>query len=82
MVRMRFLSILFAASVGKGDLVQYPDLTYSLYPILVQIREAKTKEVKLDASFDLPFEKFSTNPELLFWVIPTHPSAIVFRRKK
>ncbi|HET9869517.1 MAG TPA: aminotransferase class I/II-fold pyridoxal phosphate-dependent enzyme, partial [bacterium] len=27
------LSILFRACVGKGDLVQYPDLTYSLYPV-------------------------------------------------
>ena len=76
------LSILFAASVGKGDLVQYPDLTYSLYPILAQIREAKTKEVKLDVSFDLPFEKFSTNARITFLGYPNPPIGNCFSLKK
>jgi histidinol-phosphate aminotransferase len=67
------LSILFAASVGKGDLVQYPDLTYSLYPVLAQIREAKTKEVKLTDSFDLPFKQFSLNARLTFFGYPNPP---------
>ena len=35
------LSLLFNSALGKGDLVQYPDITYSLYPVLAQIREAK-----------------------------------------
>jgi histidinol-phosphate aminotransferase len=67
------LSILFAASVGKGDLVQYPDLTYSLYPVLAQIREAKTKEVKLTPTFDLSFEKLSPNARLTFFGYPNPP---------
>jgi len=70
------LSILFAASVGKGD------LTYSLYPILAQIREAKTKEVKLDPLFDLPFEKFSTNARLTFLGYPNPPIGNCFSQKK
>src|SRR5665213_49255 len=76
------LSILFAASVGKGDLVQYPDLTYSLYPILAQIREAKTKEIKLDTSFDLPFEKFSSNARLTCLGYPNPPIGNCFPLKK
>ncbi len=67
------LSILFAASVGKGDLVQYPDLTYSLYPVLAAIREAKTKEVKLNEFFHLSFEKFSPNARLTFFGYPNPP---------
>jgi histidinol-phosphate aminotransferase len=75
------LSILFHASVGKGDLVQYPDLTYSLYPVLAQVREAKTKEVRLTDSFDLPFEKFSTQARLTLWGYPNPPIGNTFPQK-
>ncbi len=67
------LSLLFTACVGKGDLVQTPDLTYSLYPVLAEIREAKIKEVKLDEKFGLPFPKFSTSARLTLWGNPNPP---------
>jgi len=67
------LSLLFTASVGKGDLVQYPDLTYSLYPVLADIREAKKKEVRLDGKFGLPFEGFSKGARLTLWGNPNPP---------
>jgi histidinol-phosphate aminotransferase len=75
------LNILFHASVGKGDLVQYPDLTYSLYPVLAQIREARTKEVPLTDSFDLPFEKFSRQVRLTLWGYPNPPIGNCFPQK-
>jgi len=75
------LSLLFSASVGKGDLVQYPDLTYSLYPVLAQIREAKTKEVKLDTFYDLPFEKFSAGARLTLFGYPNPPVGNCFPLK-
>jgi histidinol-phosphate aminotransferase len=67
------LSLLFHAAVGKGDLVQFPDITYSLYPVLAKIREARIKEVKLDGKWDLPFEKFSSNARLTLWGHPNPP---------
>lgn len=67
------LSLLFNAAVGKGDLVQYPDLTYSLYPVLAVFREARMKEVKLDAKFSLDFKRFSTNARLTLWGHPNPP---------
>ncbi len=67
------LSILFRACVGKGDLVQYPDLTYSLYPVLAEISEAKIQEVPLDGKYQLPFEKFSPRARLTLWGHPNPP---------
>jgi histidinol-phosphate aminotransferase len=76
------LSLLFHASVGKGDLVQYPDLTYSLYPVLAAIRESKIKEAKLDDRFDLDFHKFSMNARLTLWGYPNPPVGNCFDKAK
>lgn len=67
------LSLLFNAALGKGDLVQYPDITYSLYPVLAAIREAKVKEVKLDSGWELDFKKFSPGARLTLWGYPNPP---------
>jgi len=67
------LSLLFCASVGKGDLVQFPDVTYSLYPVLAAIREARIKEVALDGHWDLDFKKLSPNVRLTLWGYPNPP---------
>lgn len=67
------LSMLFRAVLDKGDLIQYPDLTYSLYPVLSQISEAKVKEVTLDDDYDLSFGGFSTQARLTIWAHPNPP---------
>jgi histidinol-phosphate aminotransferase len=67
------LSILFMASVGKGDLVQYPDITYSLYPVLSQLREARMKEVNLDKDWGLDFKKLDPKARLTLWGYPNPP---------
>ena len=67
------LSLLFNAALGKGDMVQYPDITYSLYPVLAQIREAKVREVKLDSNWNLDFKKLSPNARLTLWAYPNPP---------
>jgi len=75
------LSLLFTASVGKGDLVQYPDLTYSLYPVLADIREAKKKEVRLDRDLGLPFDGFAKGARLTLWGNPNPPVGNCFPEK-
>ncbi len=67
------LSLLFNAALGKGDLVQYPDITYSLYPVLAQIREARTREVKLDWDWNLDFKKLLSNARLTLLAYPNPP---------
>ena len=76
------LSMLFRASVGPGDLVQYPDLTYSLYPVLAEMSEARVKEVALDENLKLPFEKFSLQARLTLWGHPNPPIGNCFDPKK
>jgi histidinol-phosphate aminotransferase len=67
------LTLLFHAVLDKGDLVQYPDITYSLYPVLAQMREAHEKEVKLDAQWNPDFKKFSAQARLTLWGYPNAP---------
>jgi histidinol-phosphate aminotransferase len=76
------LSLLFHAAVGKGDLVQFPDITYSLYPVLAKICEARVKEVKLDGQWELPFAKFSPNARLTLWGHPNPPVGNCFDFKQ
>jgi histidinol-phosphate aminotransferase len=67
------LSLLFNAALSKGDLVQFPDITYSLYPVLAQIREAKIREVKLESDWTLDFKKLSYTARLTLWGYPNPP---------
>ena len=76
------LTLLFHAVLDKGSQVQYPDITYSLYPVLAQIRDAKVKEVKLDADWDLDFRKFSTQARLTLWGYPNAPVGNCFDKAK
>ncbi len=75
------LTILFRAAVGEGDLVQYPDLTYSLYPVLAQIEGARTREIPLAGNFDLDFLKFSPNARLTLFGYPNPPVGNCFSLK-
>jgi histidinol-phosphate aminotransferase len=75
------LSLLFTASVGKGDLVQFPDITYSLYPVLAEIREGKIKEVELESDWSLDFRKLSTQVRLTLWGYPNPPVGNCFPKK-
>ncbi len=76
------LSLLFHAAVGKGDLVQYPDITYSLYPVLAEIREAKIKEVELDSRWGLDFTNLSPNARLTLWGYPNPPVGNCFPKSE
>jgi histidinol-phosphate aminotransferase len=75
------LSMLFTASVGRGDLVQYPDPTYSLYPVLAEIRQAGVREVPLGADWGVDFGKFSTRARLTLWGHPNPPAGNCFPKK-
>ncbi|SRR5579871_1374562 len=76
------LTLLFQATLEKGSLVQYPDITYSLYPVLAQIRDAKVKEVRLEDDWSLDFTKFSTQARLTLWGYPNAPIGNCFDKSK
>jgi histidinol-phosphate aminotransferase len=75
------LSIIFRACVSERDLVQYPDLTYSLYPVLAQIEGARTREIPLTENFDLDFRKFSLSARLTLLGYPNPPVGNCFPLK-
>jgi len=76
------LTLLFQATLEKGSLVQYPDITYSLYPVLAQIRDAKVKEVPLEDDWSLDFTKFSAQARLTLWGHPNAPVGNCFDKAK
>jgi histidinol-phosphate aminotransferase len=48
------LTMLFRATLGRGDKIAYPLPTYSLYDTLAEIQEARVTRVPLGADFALP----------------------------
>src|ERR1700722_1725974 len=75
------LSILFRACVGEKDLVQYSDLTYSLYPVLAQIEGARTFEVPLAENVGLDFRNVSLKARLTLFGYPNPPMGNCFPLK-
>lgn len=75
------LNMLFRACVGKGDRVQFPDVTYSLYPVLNAVSEGRVREVRLDGDFDLDFSGFAKDARLTLFAYPNPPVGNVFDRR-
>ncbi|MGH7739990.1 MAG: histidinol-phosphate transaminase [bacterium] len=75
------LSILFRACVGQGDLVQFPDLTYSLYPVLTEIAGGRIFEAPLNADFSFNFKKFKPGARLTLLGDPNPPVGNCFPLK-
>jgi len=61
----------------------YPDPTYSLYPVLAGIQDARVKAVPLDDSFELPedFIAAVADAALLFLARPNAPTGNCFDRE-
>ncbi len=74
------LSMLFRACVGPGDLVQYPDPTYSLYPVLNAIEGGRERVVPLDPGFGLPPGRLTTRARLTLLAYPNPPVGNCFDR--
>jgi len=75
------LSIVFRACVGRGDLVQYPDVTYSLYPVLNALGEGREREVRLDPDFSLDFARLSPRARITLLAYPNPPVGNCFDRR-
>jgi histidinol-phosphate aminotransferase len=73
-----FLALLFRASVGKGDLVQCPDLTYSLYPVLCAERGGRYRSIPLGAEYSADFRRFDPGARLTLFGYPNAPVGNLF----
>jgi len=68
------LSMLMRAFVGPGDVVVYPEPTYSLYESLVTIQEGRVLTVPFPSDFSFPSALRAAEGRLMFICNPNSPS--------
>lgn len=69
------LNLALRAFLAPGDLLAYPDPTYSLYPVLAQLQDARCAPVPWLAGWALPVEALlATGARAIFVANPNAPS--------
>ena len=68
------LTIVIRCLVDPGALVAYPVPTYSLYPVLTEIQDGRTREVPFPEDFSLPPALFGSDASLTFLANPNSPT--------
>jgi histidinol-phosphate aminotransferase len=76
-----FLALLFRAAVGKGDVVQCPDLTYSLYPVLCAERGGRYRAIPLQGDYQVDFRKYDPSARLTIFGYPNAPVGNLFPKR-
>ena len=60
------LAFCFPAFFNPGDVICYPDITYSFYPVYARLFQLQPQTVPLDDNFDIPLDTFPANAGLVF----------------
>jgi histidinol-phosphate aminotransferase len=69
------LAMAMRTYLGPGEILAYPDPTYSLYPILAEIGEVKVVAVPWAADFELPIDALlATGARAIFFANPNAPT--------
>ncbi len=69
------LAVAVSTFCGPGDLLAYPDPTYSLYPVLAELAQVKVAAVNWEKDWELPLEALlATKPRAIFLANPNAPS--------
>jgi histidinol-phosphate aminotransferase len=69
------LAIAVLTFLGPGDVLAYPEPTYSLYPVLAEIDEVKTVTVPWEKDWALPIDALlETKANAIFLANPNAPS--------
>jgi histidinol-phosphate aminotransferase len=72
------LAMVVRTFLGPGDVLAYPDPTYSLYPVLAEMGEVKVVEVPWAAGWKLPADALiATGARAIFFANPNAPSGTV-----
>jgi histidinol-phosphate aminotransferase len=77
------LTIATRTFVPAGGLIAYPDPTYSLYPVLSQLQEARVAPVPWGANYSLPIEALlATNAHAIYMANPNAPTGTMISPAK
>jgi histidinol-phosphate aminotransferase len=69
------LTIATRACLSPGDTLAYPDPTYSLYPVLARLQDAKAAEVPWERDYSLPIEGLlAAKPQAIYLANPNAPT--------
>jgi histidinol-phosphate aminotransferase len=69
------LAMAMRTYLGPGDVLAYPDPTYSLYPVLAEIGEVKVATVPWAAGWELPIDALlHTGAAAIFFANPNAPT--------
>jgi len=77
------LAIVMRTFVGPGEVLAYPDPTYSLYPVLADEAESRVRTVPWNENWDLPVDALlKTSPKAIFFANPNAPTGTVVRKSR
>ena len=69
--------------LGPGEILAYPDPTYSLYPVLAEVGEVKVVTVPWGAGWDLPIDALlATGARAIFFANPNAPTGTLVPTKR
>jgi histidinol-phosphate aminotransferase len=77
------LAIVMRTFVGPGEVLAYPDPTYSLYPVLADEGESRVRTVPWAANWDLPIDALlKTSPKAIFFANPNAPTGTLVKKSR
>jgi histidinol-phosphate aminotransferase len=77
------LGLVVRAFLGPGEMLAYPEPTYSLYPVLAQIGEMRVAELPWEPGWALPVDALvASGARALFFANPNAPSGTLAPRAR
>jgi histidinol-phosphate aminotransferase len=77
------LAIVMRTYVGPGEVLAYPDPTYTLYPVLADEGESRVRTVPWAPGWDLPINALlETSPRAIFFANPNAPTGTLVKKAR
>jgi histidinol-phosphate aminotransferase len=77
------LAVAMRTYLGPGDILAYPDPTYSLYPVLAQIGDNIVRTVAWETNWELPIAALlDTGARAIFFANPNAPTGTLVKKSR
>lgn len=70
------LAFCFPAFFNREDVIYFPDVTYSFYPVYAELFGVEYKTVRLNSDFTVPLDDFPKSARGIFLANPNAPAGI------